>query len=123
MKETSTLSLRVDFPHGGRLGPGKAELLQAIADTGSLKSAASRLEMSYPKALKLVDQLNADFQEPLVASRHGGSDRGGSALTSAGETVLRLYKSVCETAFRAVEPQLHEVTSLLKPDFDSSRAK
>ena len=54
MSVPTSLSIRIDFPGGGRLGPGKAALLQGISETGSIRSAADALGMSYPKALKLV---------------------------------------------------------------------
>jgi molybdate transport system regulatory protein len=48
------------------LGPGKAELLEGIAATGSIAEAGRRMGMSYQRAWSLVQTLNAGFAAPLV---------------------------------------------------------
>jgi len=95
-KKEPRLSIRIDLPGGGRFGPGKAALLDAIADLGSLNKAASHLGMSYPRAKKLVEELNRDFGVPLVISVQGGADGGGSRLTDAAESVREMYGELCE---------------------------
>ncbi|MGB3627117.1 MAG: LysR family transcriptional regulator [Henriciella sp.] len=94
-----SLSIRINLPNGGRFGPGKAALLEAISEQGSITKAAEALSMSYPRALKLIEQMNTDFTAPLIKSTHGGKYRGGSDLTEAGKTVLALYHSITDTAF------------------------
>jgi molybdate transport system regulatory protein len=101
-----TLFVRVMLAPGLPLGPGKAELLQAIAETGSIAAAARRMGMSYQRAHDLVADLNGCFAEPLVAAAKGGAGRGGAALTSLGEQVLAAYRSVQKTAVEAAAPQL-----------------
>jgi molybdate transport system regulatory protein len=86
------------------LGPGKADLLEAIARTGSIRAAADELGMSYMRAWTLVRTMNAAFRNPLVEKVRGGTDQGGAQLTKSGETVLRLYRKMEEKAARAVEP-------------------
>lgn len=46
--------------------PGKADVLQGIAETGSVAKAGRRLGMSYQKVWSLVAAMNVDFVEPLV---------------------------------------------------------
>ncbi|HEX2061776.1 MAG TPA: LysR family transcriptional regulator [Thermoanaerobaculia bacterium] len=86
------------------LGPGKADLLDAIARTGSIRAAASELGMSYMRAWTLVRTMNDAFREPLVEKVRGGTEKGGAQLTAHGESVLRLYRRMEEKAARAVEP-------------------
>jgi molybdate transport system regulatory protein len=74
------------------LGPGKAELLEALASTGSIVAAARALDMSYNRAWGLVRTMNACFAGPLVESVRGGAKRGGARLTPRGTSVLRLYR-------------------------------
>ena len=83
-------------------GPGKADLLHAIAGTGSIRAAAANLDMSYMRAWTLVKTMNAAFAEPLVEKVRGGADQGGARLTSAGKRVLRLYRTMERAAMRAV---------------------
>jgi molybdate transport system regulatory protein len=75
------------------LGPGKADLLAAIRDTGSLTEAGRMMGMSYRRAWTLVDTMNRCFTAPLVESTKGGKSGGGaSKLTPLGETVLAQYR-------------------------------
>ncbi|MAN72506.1 MAG: LysR family transcriptional regulator [Henriciella sp.] len=101
MSGQARLSVRIDLPNGGRFGPGKAALLRAIASEGSIRKAAAALSMSYPRALKLIDEMNGDFSTPLISSSHGGATGGGSSLTAMGEQVLALYAEITDAASTA----------------------
>ena len=59
------LRLRLILPGGLMLGPGKADLLAAIRDTGSIAAAGRSMGMSYKRAWMLVETLNAGFRTPL----------------------------------------------------------
>ncbi|HSP35125.1 MAG TPA: LysR family transcriptional regulator [Thermoanaerobaculia bacterium] len=76
------------------LGPGKADLLDAIARTGSIRAAARELRMSYMRAWTLVRVMNAAFRSPLVEKLRGGSEQGGAHLTKRGEQVLAIYRDM-----------------------------
>jgi molybdate transport system regulatory protein len=76
------------------LGPGKAALLDAIERRGTIRDAANDLDMSYMRAWKLVQTMNAGFREPLVVVHRGGPARGGAELTATGRAVLRLYRAL-----------------------------
>ncbi|MDQ6622791.1 MAG: LysR family transcriptional regulator [Verrucomicrobiota bacterium] len=83
------------------LGPGKMELLEAIAATGSLSAAAREMGMSYTRAWKLVQELNRAAQRPMVAMSRGGHSRGAATLSPFGEKVLGLYRQMDEAASKA----------------------
>lgn len=89
-----TLRLRLVF--GDRLvfGPGKAELLARIRATGSIAAAGRAMGMSYKRAWSLVEEMNAAFAGPLVASARGGAGGGGAALTDLGAEVLAAYEAM-----------------------------
>jgi molybdate transport system regulatory protein len=84
--------LRLVFGDDAMLGPGKADLLRLIAETGSISAAGRRMGMSYRRAWNLVAELNHAFRGPLVESARGGSGGGGAALTELGHAVLDLYR-------------------------------
>lgn len=86
------------------LGPGKADLLDAISRTGSIRAAAAELGMSYMRAWSLVRTMNDSFRDPLVEKERGGAAQGGAQLTEHGRTVLALYRRMEEKALRAIEP-------------------
>ncbi|MDQ2970851.1 MAG: LysR family transcriptional regulator [Acidobacteriota bacterium] len=96
------------------LGPGKADLLEALARSGSIRDAAAELGMSYMRAWTLIRIMNERFREPLVEAVRGGSGRGGAALTPAGKTVLRLYRSMSKKCERASASDFRELHRLLR---------
>src|SRR5262245_51788424 len=74
------------------LGPGKADLLDAIGEAGTLAGAARALGMSYMRAWTLLRTMSRCFARPLVERRRGGAERGAAALTAEGRAALRLYR-------------------------------
>jgi molybdate transport system regulatory protein len=96
------------------LGPGKAGLLAAIADTGSIRSAAEETGMSYMRAWSLVRTMNAAFRASLVERTRGGSSRGGAALTPLGRRVLALYQEMERRAAGAIAPIWRRIARELK---------
>ena len=95
------------------IGPGKADLLEAIAASGSISESARRLGMSYRRAWLLVDTMNRCFREPVVASATGGSGGGGAQVTPFGRKVLAAYRKLEGSVERALDRPLEEFTELL----------
>lgn len=98
--------LRFTLRKGIAFGPGKADLLQGIRDTGSIAAAGRRMKMSYTRAWGLVNEMNTEFRSPLVESAKGGAVRGGATLTPLGENVLERYRRMERAAAHAVAADL-----------------
>lgn len=111
---SARLSIRIDFGPGLRFGPGKAVLLEAIAREGSISAAARSLDMSYKRAWQLVDDMNAIFGAPLVASQVGGQKGGGASLTSLGESVLQGYRAIERQAGQSAASGMKSLLRLTK---------
>ncbi len=105
MTPEGELSLRIDLP-GGRIGPGKIRLLEAIAREGSISAAGRAQGMSYRRAWELVDALNRLLGIPVVATSSGGARGGGAALTPAGAALVADYRAIEAAARRAAAPRL-----------------
>src|SRR5947207_1544961 len=75
------------------IGPGRADLLGAIARTGSISAAAREMKMSYRRAWLLVDAMNVAFRRPLVETLTGGRSGGGARVTELGAEVLHRYRA------------------------------
>ena len=88
------LSIRIDLASGGRIGPGKIALLEAIRTTGSISAAARSIGMSYRRAWLLVDEINHTLREPAVRAETGGAHGGGAVVTPAGERMVDLYRTI-----------------------------
>ena len=106
--------LRVMFGAEIAMGPGKADLLDAIAATGSISESARRLGMSYRRAWLLVDTMNRCFREPLVSSATGGTGGGGAHVTDFGRRVLARFRAMQARVDRAIDPELARFSQLLK---------
>lgn len=108
------LFLRVTFGRAAMLGPGKAELLERIRDTGSIAAAGRGMGMSYKRAWGLVEEMNAAFAAPLVDTTRGGPRGGGAALTGPGAEVLRRFRAAEAAAGAAAEADLAALRALLR---------
>ncbi len=108
------LHLRVVLGEAVAIGPGKAELLQRIAETGSIAAAGRRMGMSYKRAWSLAEEMNAMFAGPLVEAAKGGAGGGGAALTALGARVLAAYRRLGDAATAAGESDLAELQAALR---------
>jgi molybdate transport system regulatory protein len=97
--------LRVAITETAYIGPGRADLLELIAETGSIAAAGRRMGMSYRRAWMLIKALNDGFG-PLVETSRGGSEQGGARLTATGEEVLRLYRHMQDETRGAIAPDV-----------------
>jgi molybdate transport system regulatory protein len=103
---TSLVRLRILSGSSIAIGPGKADLLDAIAETGSISAAARRMGMSYRRAWLLVQTMNDCFKRPLVEAVKGGKEGGGARLTDLGDQVLTRYRRLARETATTFEPYL-----------------
>ena len=105
--------LRVKFSDSFYMGPGRADLLQGIAETGSITQSGKRMDMSYKRAWSLVQALNEGFGAPLVETSRGGVAQGGAQLTADGQFVLKSYRAMQASAREAVASELANIQKRL----------
>jgi molybdate transport system regulatory protein len=106
------LTIRIDFESGDQLGPGKVRLLERVAETGSIRKAATAMKMSYRKAWLLLQALEKAFRAPLVATATGGRAGGGARLTPLGKLVAARYRALETSASRAAAANLRALEKL-----------
>lgn len=105
----------IENAHGQAfLGDGRADLLRAIDETGSLSAAAKRMKMSYRKAWYHLNAMEQAFGAQLVDRSIGGRGGGGCKLTETGRAILSGYFK-----FRKEIEQTTE--KLFQKHFDQSR--
>ena len=85
------LRIWVVFLDRVKIGSGRAELLQAIDELGSIKAAADRFAMSYRHVWGYLRELEAAAGFPFVERQRGGGEAGGAALTPRGKEFLVRY--------------------------------
>lgn len=98
----ASIRIRIAFGEHIAIGQGKADLLEAIARTGSISAAARDLAMSYRKAWLLVDEMNQCFRSPVVVATKGGSQGGGAQVTPLGEEALARFRQLQAKAAAAI---------------------
>lgn len=111
---TVTLKLKVQVLAGDAIamGPGKADLLEAIARTGSIAAAGRSLGLSYRRTRDMVDILNTRWRAPLVATVKGGRRGGGTSLTAEGHQVLQRYRSLLAALQQTADGHAPELLAL-----------
>jgi len=107
--------VRLVLGPGRALGPGKADILDGVRETGSIAAAGRRLKMSYRRAWQLVEELNGYFDAPLVETVKGGTAGGGARLTELGEEVLARYRRVAAAADSTADGELAALLHRLAP--------
>ncbi len=105
--------VRIFFGHAIAVGPGKADMLEHIAEEGSISAAARRMGMSYRRAWLLVDTMNQCFRSPLVEKVKGGKGGGGACITDLGREVLRRYRKMESDAMGAVAKEMAALEKLM----------
>ena len=85
------------------MGPGKADLLDAIEAAGSISAAARAMGMSYRRAWLLVDAMNRSFTQPLVETHPGGGQQAGAKVTETGQQVREAYRALVSMAEQSAQ--------------------
>src|SRR4051812_43374851 len=108
------LTLRVLGRRAAALGPGKAELIERIGETGSISAAARAMGMSYRRAWQLVEAMNRDFASPLVSTATGGKRGGGAMVSELGRDALQRFRKMELKASRAIARDTSAFGQLLR---------
>ncbi|WP_037084357.1 winged helix-turn-helix domain-containing protein [Neorhizobium vignae] len=120
MSQRSKTTIRIDLDNGVRLGPGKAQLLELIAEHGSIRAAGASIGMSYRRAWLLGDEINRMFKEPSIFTRHGGKSGGGAGLTEFGQELLSRYRRMEKASRDAMRADLDWLESNADPRFETA---
>lgn len=112
--QTLGARLRIVLDTDIAIGPGRADILQGIKDTGSIAAAGRRMGMSYKRAWTLVEAINNGFATPLVLASKGGSRGGNTRLTDLGEEVLSAYRRMEKLTDSAIGPEMKKLQRVLR---------
>lgn len=125
MPQIGPLKLKAQLLCGDELaiGPGKADLLDAILAEGSISGAGRRLGMSYRRTWLLVDVMNRCWAEPLVEATSGGGQGKGARLTACGREVLAAYRDLEAALAAASHDGIKALSAWLLPRPRASQHK
>ena len=111
------LKLQLTCGDGFAMGPGKADILEAIDREGSISAAGRTLGMSYRRTWLLVDEMNRSFLEKVIETQKGGSLERGAKLTVLGRTVLDAYRALeKKSAALTEDPAYASLLSVLRDE-------
>lgn len=115
-KQPAVARTRIRILYAGEfaIGPGKADLLEVVAESGSISAAARHLKMSYRRAWLLIDSMNQCFRQPVVDTATGGKGGGGARITAFGMEVLRRYRAMEVCAAKSIARSMAAFQKLLK---------
>jgi molybdate transport system regulatory protein len=112
--------LRIVLEPDIAIGPGKADLLEGIKETGSIAAAGRSMGMSYKRAWYLVETMNRCFKRPLVEASKGGRAGGGARLTELGHEVLARYRRMEMLTAEVIEPEMAALRSVVADRTDEN---
>jgi molybdate transport system regulatory protein len=73
------------------MGIGLIWLLQGIDRHKSISRAAKEMNLSYAKAIKMLNWLEKNLGDKVIIRKHGGNERPGAELTPFGEEYIKKY--------------------------------
>ncbi len=90
------LKIKIQLYCGDKIamGPGKADLLDAIIREGSISAAGRAMGLSYRRAWMLVDTMNRCWRTPLVETNPGNARGGGARVTAFGREMLAHFRGL-----------------------------
>lgn len=86
----------------------RVALLEAVARTGSISSAAEEMHVPYRIAWNKIKEMEQGLGVQLVTTRVGGSDGGGTHLTAAGEEYVQRFRQFSARFEQWIEQQFSE---------------
>lgn len=92
-------------------GEGPCRLLRTIEKTGSLRSAAITIGLSYTKAIRMVNNAEKSLGFLLIKRITGGKSGGGSVLTAEGKEWIEKYESYRDACIQANSKLYMEIFS------------
>lgn len=94
MEESLKFHIKVRVFHKERaFGPGVAELMHLVEETGSLSEACRRMEMAYSKGWKITKRAEEDLGFPLMDGSRGGSHGGKQHLQKKEKSFWKNMKN------------------------------
>jgi molybdate transport system regulatory protein len=104
------------------MGPGPFRLLKKIKDHRSINKAAKSMNLSYVKALSILNRLEKNLGEQMLIRKRGGNERGGTDLTPYAERFMEKYgileKNISKFAEDEFQLFLEQLDQVEKSDED-----
>jgi len=98
-------------------GDGPWDILKRVERTGSLRQAASEINMSYSQAWRLIKMIEQNLGFPVLERKAGGPSGGHSYLTPQAKLLTAAYDSFRHEVNQALENlYIKHLSPILTPD-------
>ena len=77
-------------------GPGTAEFLTLLDQSGSIQEACLQMGLSYSKGRRMIRTVERQMGFSVVMCRSGGFGGGGSVLTDEGRKLVNRYRNMVQ---------------------------
>ena len=90
----------------------RMQLLQAVAETGSISGAAAEMDTHYRTAWEKIHVMETRLGEKLVETQVGGQRGGGAALTPLAHNLIAAFTQFSQEMAQQMEERF---TAVLTP--------
>ncbi|GJM41934.1 MAG: ModE family transcriptional regulator [Ardenticatenaceae bacterium] len=90
----------------------RMELLQAVAENGSISGAAAAMEVHYRTAWQKINEMETRLGQQLVETQVGGRRGGGAQLTPLAQSLITAFTQVSQHLEEQMDEQF---TAVLAP--------
>lgn len=109
-KQLLHVDMEIGLVRERRFFDGKSEaLLEQIELTGSVREACRRLNVSYSKGLRMLEEAEEELGFALTWRQQGGSGGGKTGLTPRGKAFLEKYAGFRQELYRIADEKFREI--------------
>ncbi|MBK8903222.1 MAG: LysR family transcriptional regulator [Anaerolineaceae bacterium] len=94
----------------------RMELLQAVADSGSISGAAELMHTHYRTAWQKINEMEKRLGQKLVETQVGGQRGGGAQLTPLAQALIAAFSQVNQ---ELEQQMMQRFTAVLTPLLDN----
>ncbi|MFC1862948.1 winged helix-turn-helix domain-containing protein [Thermodesulfobacteriota bacterium] len=104
------------------MGSGPLRLLENIRKNKSINKAARSMNLSYVKALKILNRLEKGLDRKMLIRERGGNMRGGTQLTCYAEKYIELFIMLEERINRFAQSEFQKFQKDLEKDKENEHS-
>ncbi len=100
--------------HDGILGDGKCKLLKTISETGSLKAAMEKHNLTYRKTWDNLNKIEKFLGFSIIERQRGGQKGGETKLTAQGQAIVDAFDKFHEKYDQVISQALQETLNEIR---------
>lgn len=94
----------------------RMQLLQAVADTGSISAAAGVMEVHYRTAWQKINEMETRLGQKLVETQIGGQKGGGAQLTAVAQNLITAFNQFSQELSQQMQDRFDTILAPVLSD-------